>query len=232
MYEKRISGMFLGEILRLATLDLIKNPKVSFFKDENSASNDWRTTTYIDKSSSLYQEWGLDTSIMSVAAIDESPTLSALRQLLESTLQVHMPAYEDALAFKKIAAAIGRRAARLSAVAIAAIVLQTGKLSDPAHDNEPIDIGVDGSLVEHYPYFTDMIYEALRAVDGIGEQGAKRIRIGIASDGSGVGAALIALVAAGMEKSTDNLLGDLRSGAANASDTAASSDSEEKPTAN
>lgn len=35
----------------------------------------------------------------------------------------------------------------------------------------------------------------LRAVPEIGAQGEKRIRIGIAKDGSGVGAALIALVA-------------------------------------
>jgi hexokinase len=58
----------------------------------------------------------------------------------------------------------------------------------------------------------EMIYEALRAVDGIGEGGTKRIRIGIAKDGSGVGAALIALVAARMEKATDLAgIDDLRS---------------------
>lgn len=201
MYEKRVSGMFLGEILRLIIIDMLKNPKVSLFKDENSNSNDWRSTTTIAESSSLYKEWGLDTSIMSVAAADTTPELSILRQELESALQVYSPAYDDAQAFKAISAAVGRRAARLSAVAIAAIVLQTGKLTDPAlPKDEPVDIGVDGSLVEHYPYFRDMIYEALRVVDGIGEEGAKRIRIGIAKDGSGVGAALIALVAAGMEK--------------------------------
>ncbi len=50
---------------------------------------------------------------------------------------------------------MGRRAARLSAVAIAAIVLQSGKLTESA--DELVDIGVDGSLVEHYPYFRDMM---------------------------------------------------------------------------
>ncbi|KAL2133362.1 hypothetical protein VTI74DRAFT_2491 [Chaetomium olivicolor] len=214
MYEKRVSGMFLGEILRLAILDLLKNPNVAFFKDENSSSNDWRSTTDIAPYSGLYKPWGVDTSIMSLAAGDNTPALSVLRQGLESTLHIYTPAYEDALAFKSISGAIGRRAARLSAVAIAAIVLQTGKLTDPEHDDEPIDIGVDGSLVEHYPYFTEMIYEALRVIDGVGEEGAKRIRIGIAKDGSGVGAALIALVAAGMEKagatSNADYLGELR----------------------
>ncbi|KAK0632221.1 putative glucokinase [Immersiella caudata] len=200
MYEKRVSGMFLGEILRLALLDLVKNDKVSFFRDENSSSNDWKSTTTIAPESSIYKQWGLDTSIMSVAAADNTPELSTLRQELDSHLHVYSPAIDDAQAFKAIAGAIGRRSARLSAVAIAAIVLQTGGLST-ATEEEPIDIGVDGSLVEHYPYFRDMIYEALRVIDGVGEEGAKRIRIGIAKDGSGVGAALIALVAAGMEKS-------------------------------
>jgi hexokinase len=55
-----------------------------------------------------------------------------------------------------------------------------------------------------------MIYEALASVDGIGPKGAEKIRIGIAKDGSGVGAALIALVAASREKPEDYLT-DLRS---------------------
>ena len=44
---------------------------------------------------------------------------------------------------------------------------------------------------------------ALKAIEGIGEEGANRVRIGISKDGSGVGAALIALVAANLESSTD-----------------------------
>lgn len=228
MYEKRVSGMFLGEILRLVIIDLLKNPNVSFFKDENSSSNDWVSTTNIAETSGLYTEWGLDTAIMSVAAADNTPELSTLRQALESDLQVYAPAHDDAQAFKAIANAIGRRAARLSAVAIAAIVLQTGKLDNPELKDEPIDIGVDGSLVEHYPYFRDMIYEALRIVDGVGEEGAKRIRIGIAKDGSGVGAALIALVAAGMEKSSSaaDYVGEIRSAAKDSDAKAASKNGE------
>ncbi|KAK4189775.1 putative glucokinase [Podospora australis] len=219
MYEKRVSGMFLGEILRLVLIDLLKNPSVSFFKDENSSSNDWKSTTNILASSSIYQQWGLDTAIMSVAAADNTPELATLRGELEKQLGIYSAGLDDAQAFKALAYAVGRRAARLSAVAIAAIVLQTGKLTDPANKDEPIDIGVDGSLVEHYPYFRDMIYEALAKIDGVGEEGANRIRIGIAKDGSGVGAALIALVAAGMEKnmSTADYLGELRSTARNLS---------------
>ena len=54
---------------------------------------------------------------------------------------------------------------------------------------------MDGSLVEFYPDFEEHIRAAMRAVPQIGAHGEKHIRIGIAKDGSGVGAALIALVA-------------------------------------
>ena len=82
-----------------------------------------------------------------------------------------------------------------------------GSSDDP--EEEVIDVGVDGSLVEHYPFFRDMIHEALSAIKEIGPKGAEKIRIGVAKDGSGVGAALIALVAAQMEQPGD-FMKDLR----------------------
>jgi hexokinase len=144
---------------------------------------------------------------MSVAAADNTPELSTIRLELEKSLDVNAASLEDAQAFKAVSDAVARRAARLAAVAIGAIALQSGKLDDP--EEEVIDIGVDGSLVEHYPFFRDMIQEALAVIDGIGAKGAAKIRIGIAKDGSGVGAALIALIAARMEKPGD-FLADLR----------------------
>ena len=200
MFEKRVSGMFLGEIVRLAVVEMVKDEKTSLFKDANSSTNDWSTTTNIGPESGLMRQWGMDSAIMSVAAADNTPELATIRQQLEK-MHIYNPSLEDAQAFKAIAGAVGRRAARLSAVALGAIAIESGKLDDP--EEEIIDIGVDGSLVEHYPFFRDMIYEGLRAIDGIGPKGAEKIRIGIAKDGSGVGAALIALVAAGMEKPED-----------------------------
>lgn len=182
-FEKRVSGMFLGEITRLAVVDLIKDEKISLFKNPDINHD----------ASEISKQWGLDSAIMSTAGSDGSPDLSKLRQELASLLQGSVPSVEDAQAFKAIAYAVGRRAARLSAVAIGAIAVQSGKINDPKE--EVIDIGVDGSLVEFYPEFKEMIHEALRSVEEIGVEGAKKIRIGIAKDGSGVGAALIALIA-------------------------------------
>jgi len=90
------------------------------------------------------------------------------------------------------------------------------KLADTAglkvNEDEVVDIGVDGSLVEFYPRFQDTMREALRVLPEIGVAGERRIRIGIARDGSGVGAALIALVAAEMEKrrAPKDYIGELR----------------------
>lgn len=187
MYEKRVSGMFLGEILRLALLDLVKNPTVNLFK------NDSKTT--VAEESGLNKQWGLDSALMSAASEDESDDLRKLKAALEKDLQIFSPSLEDLKAFRDISMAVARRAARLSAVAIGAVVLDTGRLEA----DEVVDIGVDGSLVEFYPRFRSMIKETLAAIDGIGKTGANKIQIEIAKDGSGVGAALIALVAAKME---------------------------------
>jgi len=228
MFEKRVSGMFLGEILRLALVALIKDPAVSLFRDDNSASNDIHSTTQIADSSGLWTQWGIDTSFLSICAGDASAGFRMTRQTLDRDYGVSAASAEDAEAVKLIAAAIGKRAARLAAVAIAAIVIETGRLEtsaasgaqttvqkenvEPARgdvgseaygevaEEDVIDVGVDGSLVEFYPDFEKYIREALREVPEIGAQGEKRVRIGIAKDGSGVGAALIALVAGRVEK--------------------------------
>jgi hexokinase len=220
MFEKRVSGMFLGEILRRALIALLEDPKVPLFHDKDSNDNDIHSTTHVAPDSPLHSQWGLDTSFLSITAADASVGLKATRQALDRDYGVSAVSAEDAEAVRLIASAIGKRAARLAAVAVAAIVLSTGKLSpnmpspttitsiapsaadnstssdsNESEDNSIIDVGVDGSLVEFYPNFEDHLRAALRAVPEIGVSGEKRIRIGIAKDGSGVGAALIALVA-------------------------------------
>ena len=195
MFEKRVSGMFLGEVLRRALLALTQRNDCQLFKDENSSSNDIHSTTTIADDSALYKQWGIDTSFLSIVHEDASAGYRITRQALSRDLGVDAASTEDAEAVKMLVAAIGRRSARLSAVAIAAVILATGNMDDSGDEENIIDIGVDGSLVEYYPGFEEYIREALREVEGIGEKGEKRVRIGIAKDGSGVGAALIALVA-------------------------------------
>ncbi|RKF76250.1 Glucokinase [Golovinomyces cichoracearum] len=232
MFEKRVSGLFLGEILRITLLQLVENPSVPLFHTENSSSNDFRSTTNIDAKSPLFQKWALDSSFLSIAEGDNSIGLHVLRREIESSLGVSAPSIEDARAVKVISNAIAKRAARLAGVAIASIVVHSGRLSQSGHtssipsaadiwsdlidlnlgsaasgmfgkichmvglkiddEEDVIDIGVDGSLVEYYPRFEEYLREALQAIDEIGVEGERKIFIGIAKDGSGVGAALTA----------------------------------------
>lgn len=196
MFEKRVSGMFLGELLRLAIVALHRDGLI------------FTHVAAIESTSPLKTHGEVDSSILSVAAADESEDLATLRGEIDTALAVKEASVEDARAIKIIAYAIGRRAARLAAVAVGAIIVQSGRLdtslstssSAEVSEDDIVDIGVDGSLVEFYPGFEKHIRAALRVVGGMGEAGERRVRIGIAKDGSGVGAALIALVAEGVEE--------------------------------
>ena len=196
MFEKRVSGMFLGEILRRALLYMFKSSEISLFKAVHSGQNDAHSTTNVPEDSALYKQWGIDTSFLSIVQADQSDHLRTTKQTLLKDLDVHAASTEDAQAVKMLVSAIGKRAARLSAVALGAVVIATERIKT----DDVVDIGVDGSLVEFYPGFEDYIREALREIPEIGPEGEKKVRIGIAKDGSGVGAALIALVASKVEK--------------------------------
>jgi hexokinase len=177
MFEKRVSGMFLGEILRRAVLALTNDPEAKLLQQ-------------IPSDSPLYQIWGIDTSFLSVIEADTSPDLVETKAALLEHFKVSNASTDDAQAVRAIGHAIAKRAARLSAVALSAVILDTKRLDT----DDTVDIGVDGSLVEFYPKFVDYIREAMREIKAIGEK-EQKVRIGIAKDGSGVGAALIALVA-------------------------------------
>ncbi|KAI6128442.1 hexokinase [Pisolithus croceorrhizus] len=113
---------------------------------------------------------------------------------------------DDADIIRKICTHVAWRAARLSSCAVAAVLVQTGRARLTEGEEETkniatklvdegkrIGVGVDGSLVEHYPYFEKKLRASLRVL--VGEDVEHRVDIGFAKDGSGVGAALCALVA-------------------------------------
>ena len=250
MFEKRVSGMFLGEILRNAILTL-KNEAGLFAPREGH-------NIIVNENPNLYRPWTIDTSFLSLVEADTSPKFTTSRELMETELGISGASAEDAEAVRIVSRAIGRRSARLSAIPIAAILMET-KITDDqsgmssrtvyelsklnldaqSPDERPLgtviydglssvvstiktkiagaaptvdqaglsegmrgekfekvfDIGVDGSVVEYYPGFEKYLREALRETDPNEVGMDPRTTIGVAKDGSGVGAALIALVA-------------------------------------
>lgn len=165
-YEKLMSGRYLGEILRLVICELIDEGV--FFLGQN---------TY-----KLEKPYSLDTAFLSLMESDPTDEL-----LMIIGIFTHFFALETTLAerqfFRALARLIGRRAARLSACGIGAIVNRMGYL------DEGCCVGADGSLYNKYPRFADRVHEGLQ--DIFGEKG-RNIITHHAEDGSGVGSAIIA----------------------------------------
>lgn len=72
MFEKRVSGMFLGEVLRRTILAMMKDGRTELFSDVSSGTNDMHSTCTVADDSPLYKQWGIDTSFLSIAHEDQS----------------------------------------------------------------------------------------------------------------------------------------------------------------
>lgn len=109
--------------------------------------------------------------------------IRAIRKVLTEDLAMNPDHVTDSdcLAVARVSEIVGTRGARLSACALAAIVRQTGY----EQKNDVIKFGFDGSLIEYYPRFEERIRVALREL--LGAEVEKRVEIGLAKDGSGVG---------------------------------------------
>ncbi|KAK8008248.1 glucokinase [Apiospora marii] len=193
MFEKRVSGMFLGELLRLAVLDMCSRKGLRVFGG------------FPLHDTALGRRWSVDSSIISVAEADSSTALVVLRHKISHTFGIpeeHVTT-ADAEAVKLIAHGIGTRAARLSGMAVGSVITQ-GRLLDGngvaagdagGQGGSRVDVAVDGSVIEHYAGFEAGMRSSLKVLDGIGEAGERSITIGHAQKGSSVGAAIVALLA-------------------------------------
>lgn len=177
MFEKRVSGMFLGEILRTILIDLHSQGLI-FDQYLN----------YNDLPHRLRTPWLLSSEGLSLFEIDDSTNLIATEIELKNMLRLPTN-HEERLVIQTLTRAISKRAAHLSAVPISALLIKTNAFK--GHNIE-VDVGVDGSVVEFYPGFRTMMRDAI-ADTQIGPKGERRLHVNISKDGSSVGAALCAL---------------------------------------
>ncbi|KAH3674780.1 hypothetical protein WICPIJ_009455 [Wickerhamomyces pijperi] len=176
MFEKRVSGLFLGEILRQILVKL--NAQGVLFPQ-------WRSFDRLPEK--LRTPFNLDSEVLSHIEIDDSSNLRETELTFNQKLRLPTTE-EERLAIQQIVRAISRRSAYLAAVPLAAILMRTKALEGY---HKEVEIGVDGSVVEYYPGFRSMIRHAL-ALTPLGPDGERKIHVLIAKDGSGVGAALCA----------------------------------------
>lgn len=146
-FEKMIAGHYLGEVFRLIMMDMIEEGII--FAGQN---------TY-----KLEKPYCFDTAFVSLMEADPTEDLLTIIGLFQHFFQI-TTTDEERRFFRKLAALIGTRSARLSACGIAAIVSKGGYL-----ETGGCGVATDGSLYKQYPKFADRIHEAL--VDIFGEKG-------------------------------------------------------------
>lgn len=227
LFEKRTSGLYLGELARLAIVDLI-------------ASKVLQMT--INPRSPLETPYHVSASFLSLlaASFDEPQATDwpMLKVKISKVLNVENIIMKDVKILVQLGAAIVKRAAQLAGATIAAIIIHSERLTLGSQRPKPITsskwrrwydcvtfstgvcrggrnngdddapalnsgsrldttagyivIGIDGSLFEYYPGFEEEVRHALRTVPRVGAEGEARVKIGLAKDGSSLGAALIA----------------------------------------
>ncbi|KAI8332034.1 hexokinase-domain-containing protein [Chlamydoabsidia padenii] len=179
LFEKMISGMYLGEIARNCMLHWI----------------DRRVLFNGQSSPELNAQWRFETAYMSTIEADHSPQLTATQHVLEDIMD--LPKGSTTLAdrqmVKLICQAVGRRSARLAACGLAGILTHKDLIGD---DKKDCLIAIDGSLYEFYPDFEKNMMDAL--VELFGEKMRQRVRFELSRDGSGLGASVIAMMASKM----------------------------------
>lgn len=168
-FEKMTSGYYLGELLRLAILDLVDQGLV--FKDQDLTK---LRTPYI-----------MDTSYPSRIEEDPFENLDDTEDILLKDLGLKTTVPERKI-IRRISESIGQRSARISVCGIAAICQKRGYKTG--------HIAADGSIWQRYPNFKELCHQGLKDIYGWKETDPKKYPIIIvdAEDGSGAGAAVIA----------------------------------------
>ena len=172
-FEKMISGMYLGEMCRVSVLQ----PEVlQGFSDQFAA-------TLMSKCGA---RMSLETALAAKIEEDKTPGLRATAKALSEAGLPNSTA-RDRVLLREACVCVSTRAARLSAVGVVALLQQMGA-TEGKHT-----IAIDGTVFEKYPYFKERMDYAMELL--VGEQRADDIKLILAKDGSGVGAAIIAAIA-------------------------------------
>jgi len=160
--EKQISGMYLGEIVRLIIIDFIEHGLLFPGQHQKMKPRFFQTNEF-------------ETSYMSNIETDKYPWPKT-NVILESF--GILSTTDERTFVHGVVQSVSQRAAVLCSLQIAACVRQMEK------ESEHVVVAIDGSVYARYPGFKHLIQESLH------ELNLHKIDFVIPSDGSGVGAAL------------------------------------------
>ncbi|CAO2837278.1 unnamed protein product [Amaranthus hypochondriacus] len=184
-FEKMISGMYLGEIVRRVILRMSKESDV-----------------FGPISSKLSEAFILRTPLMSTMHEDESPDLEEVAQILDEVLGIRNVPLKVRKLVVNICDVVTRRAARLTAAGIVGILKKIGRdgsggvASSRAKGQSSSNklrrtvVAVEGGLYSNYRMFREYLNDAVAEI--LGGEFAPYVILKATEDGSGIGAALLA----------------------------------------
>lgn len=169
-YEKMISGMYLGEIVRNVLIDF--TAKGLLFRGKLSER--------------LKTRGIFETKFLSQIESDRL-AMRQVRSILQH-LGLTSSTCDDSVLVKEVCSVVARRAAQLCGAGLAAVV---DKMRENRNLNQfSITVGVDGTLYKTHPHFSSIMQETLQDLAPQCQVTFKK-----SEDGSGKGAALITAVA-------------------------------------
>ncbi|KAI3907556.1 hypothetical protein MKW98_016200 [Papaver atlanticum] len=174
IFEKIISGMYLGDIVRRVLCKMAE--EAVFFGDIVPPK--------------LKTPFTLRTPEMSAIHHDTSANLRVVERKLKDIFGITGTSLETRRVIVDVCNIVATRGARLSAAGILGILKKMGKDTVKEGDKQRTVIAVDGGLFEHYTEFRSCLESTLSEL--LGDEVARTVVIEHANDGSGTGAALLA----------------------------------------
>ncbi|KAG0517851.1 hypothetical protein BDA96_09G124900 [Sorghum bicolor] len=181
-FEKMISGVYLGEIARLVFQRMAQESDL-FGSFVNCLS-----TPFI-----------LSTPSLAAIREDDSPDLRVVGKVLEEHLKIQDVPLKTRRLVVRICDIVTRRAARLAAAGIVAILQKIGRdgtlcgttfVRKIRGEAKRSVVAIEGGLYQGYSVFREYLNEAVDEI--LGDELAPTVSLRVMEEGSGIGAALLA----------------------------------------
>jgi len=173
LFEKMISGMYMGEVTRLVLAQLTEE---GLLFDGMGPEM-------------LFEPGQFFTKYVSEIESDKKGEYNCCRQVLEELGQED-PTDEDCANVRFVCEAVSTRAAQIAAAGVATLLNKMGR----SH----VTVAVDGSVYRFHPHFHDLMVEQINRLIHPG----LTFDLMLSEDGSGRGAALVAAVACRIQKAS------------------------------
>jgi hexokinase len=174
IFEKTISGMYLGEIVRRVLVEMAE-------------ADDLFGVSFPQ---SLSTPFALGTPDISRMQQDNSEDLEIVGSVLYEKAGIVHSSLNTRKIVLEVCDTIAKRGGRLAGAGIVGILQKMEKDSKRIIFGKRTVVAMDGGLYEHYPQYKKYLKDAVKEL--LGSELSKNVVIEHSKDGSGIGAALLA----------------------------------------